>query len=380
MILISILIIGFMLFGVVAYKTITSIKINGKMYNNIVSGKDLVADILPPPEFIIEAYLTALQISKETNVTKIDELINYEAQLKKDYDTRHDVWVSGLPAGNMKKTMLEDSYQPAIEFFEVFSNEFVPAIKNGDQGKANEILTTKLDKLYLEHRTFIDEAVILANNENSIIEETAEKTIKSDLLILISLAIVVLLILIILCIVIIRNERLKSLSFLDGLTGIANRRHFDHELLRETRRAKREKKPLSLIIIDIDYFKAFNDTYGHLKGDDCLKTVTSTLRKTLKRPGNFPARYGGEEFAVLLPNTDDEGAVIIAENLRTSIESAGIEHINSLCSDYVTVSLGVVTRFPEQTELPDDLISAADRALYRSKHEGRNRVSVERLV
>ena len=176
------------------------------------------------------------------------------------------------------------------------------------------------------------------------------------------------------------NERLQNLSFLDGLTGIANRRHFDQQLLQESRRAKRENTPLSLIMLDIDYFKAFNDTYGHLKGDDCLKMVASALKHTLKRPGDFPARYGGEEFAVVLPNTDDLGAAIIAEELRASIERAGIAHINSLCAYYVTVSLGVVTRFSEQTETPKDLISAADRALYRSKHEGRNRVSVERLI
>jgi len=173
------------------------------------------------------------------------------------------------------------------------------------------------------------------------------------------------------------NERLLHLTFLDGLTGIANRRHFDEELLQESRRAKRDKTPLSLIMLDIDYFKAFNDTYGHLKGDDCLKIVTSTLKKTLKRPGDLLARYGGEEFAVVLPNTGEVGAAVIAEELRASIESASIIHINSLCADYVTVSLGVVTRCPEQDETPDDMILAADRALYRSKHEGRNRVSCD---
>ncbi|HZK84690.1 MAG TPA: diguanylate cyclase [Desulfosporosinus sp.] len=175
------------------------------------------------------------------------------------------------------------------------------------------------------------------------------------------------------------NERLQNLSFLDGLTGIANRRHFDQELLQESRRAKREKRSLSLIMLDIDYFKAFNDTYGHLKGDDCLKKIAATLKKVLKRPGDFAARYGGEEFAVVLPNTDDVGAAIIAEEFRASIVREGILHINSLCSVYVTVSLGVVTRSAEQDQTPDDLILAADRALYRSKHEGRNRVSVEQL-
>ncbi|MDR3542967.1 MAG: diguanylate cyclase [Desulfosporosinus sp.] len=176
------------------------------------------------------------------------------------------------------------------------------------------------------------------------------------------------------------NERLQNLSFIDGLTGIANRRRFDEGLLQECRRSKRENSPLSLIILDIDYFKAFNDTYGHLKGDDCLKKVASTLRQVLKRPGDFTARYGGEEFAVVLPNTDDVGAAMIAEELRVRIEAANIMHINSMIADHVTVSIGVVTRFPGQADTPDDLILAADRALYHSKHEGRNRVSVERLV
>lgn len=176
------------------------------------------------------------------------------------------------------------------------------------------------------------------------------------------------------------NELLQSLSFLDGLTGIANRRHLDQELLLESRRAQRENTSLSLIMIDIDYFKAFNDTYGHLKGDDCLKIVASSLKKTLKRPGDFAARYGGEEFVVVLPNTDEVGAAIIAEELRANIESESIAHLNSLCADHVTVSLGVVTRLSEQDVSPEDLILAADRALYRSKHEGRNRFNVERLM
>ncbi|AFM40355.1 diguanylate cyclase (GGDEF) domain-containing protein [Desulfosporosinus acidiphilus SJ4] len=175
------------------------------------------------------------------------------------------------------------------------------------------------------------------------------------------------------------NEMLQNLSYLDGLTGIANRRHFDQELFQECRRAQRENTSLSLILLDIDYFKAFNDTYGHLQGDDCLKTVASILKKTVKRPGDFPARYGGEEFAVILPSTEGVGAATIAEEIRVSIEMASIPNINSLCANHITVSLGVVTRFPGQADTPDAMILAADRALYRSKHEGRNRVSMEQI-
>lgn len=173
------------------------------------------------------------------------------------------------------------------------------------------------------------------------------------------------------------NEKLQNLSYFDGLTGIANRRSFDQRLMQEIKRSQREGTPLSLIMLDIDYFKAFNDTYGHLKGDDCLILVASLLVESLRRPGDFPARYGGEEFAVILPNTDAQGAFIIAEELRKNIERAKIQHVNSLCADRVTVSMGIVTKFPGQGKTSEDLIMAADRALYRSKKEGRNRVSGE---
>jgi len=202
--LIAIFFIGFILFGSVAYQTISTIKINGKMYNEIVLGKDLVADILPPPEYIIESYLTALQLSKETDKTKIEELIAYESTLKKDFDTRHQVWVRELPKGDMKKIMIEDSYKPAIEFFDIFEKEFIPAIKDGDKGKADEILI-KLDKSYSEHRTNINKVVSLANISNTTIEGTAKNTINKDLLLLISLAICVLGIVIVFGIVIIRR-------------------------------------------------------------------------------------------------------------------------------------------------------------------------------
>lgn len=171
------------------------------------------------------------------------------------------------------------------------------------------------------------------------------------------------------------NVRLLDLSFSDGLTGIANRRHFDKIIQDESRRSIRDKTPISLIILDIDYFKLFNDTYGHLKGDDCLKLVASVIKITLKRPGDFLARYGGEEFAVLLPNTESVGASIIAEKMRANIEDAKISHISSIISEYVTVSIGVTTRSPGQEGSSMDLIDVADKALYRAKQAGRNRVS-----
>jgi diguanylate cyclase (GGDEF)-like protein len=136
----------------------------------------------------------------------------------------------------------------------------------------------------------------------------------------------------------------------------------------------RSAKPISLIIVDVDYFKNFNDTYGHLAGDSCLQKIAHTIRDSLRRAGNFAARYGGEEFAVILPDTDAEGAYLFAESLREKIENLNIEHTDSKTGKNVTVSLGVSTTVPKKDSTQDELISLADKALYKAKQAGRNRV------
>jgi diguanylate cyclase (GGDEF)-like protein len=172
------------------------------------------------------------------------------------------------------------------------------------------------------------------------------------------------------------NQILQRLSSLDGLTGIANRRRFDEFLEQEWRRATRDATPLSLILIDIDFFKAYNDTYGHQIGDDCLKQVANMLSSKLNRSGDLVARYGGEEFVVLLPGTEVKGAAVIAKGLCAGVEALKIAHSNSQISDRVTISLGVASAIPELNSSPADLISAADQALYQAKQEGRNRVKI----
>ncbi|MDY6942964.1 MAG: diguanylate cyclase [Pseudomonadota bacterium] len=180
------------------------------------------------------------------------------------------------------------------------------------------------------------------------------------------------------------NARLRYMSMVDGLTGVANRRHFDETLQDEWGRAVRQQaarqprksdtKPemLSLLLIDIDFFKEFNDHYGHLAGDDCLRQVARTLVSSLKRSSDLAARYGGEEFAVLLPGTPPEGALKVAERIRRRIEMLRIPHEASNVSDVVTVSLGMATRFEIKESAPGELIEMADRALYRAKASGRN--------
>ena len=171
-------------------------------------------------------------------------------------------------------------------------------------------------------------------------------------------------------------QKLQHVSFRDGLTEIANRRRFDEFIDLEWRRGLRTSMPMSLIMIDIDFFKAHNDTYGHQGGDECLKRVASCLAGAMHRPGDLAARYGGEEFVVVLANTNRAGAAAVAEALRVRIESLEIPHSGSRVSDWVTISLGVATMVPLQDTSPAELIAAADRALYQAKREGRNQVKV----
>ncbi|MCF6156781.1 MAG: diguanylate cyclase [Candidatus Brocadia sp.] len=172
------------------------------------------------------------------------------------------------------------------------------------------------------------------------------------------------------------NKALERISMTDGLTGIANRRYFDKIIEHEWLRAVRDGFSLSLIFADVDYFKAYNDTYGHLAGDDCLRRVASALKETLKRPADMVARYGGEEFAVVLPETNLKGAVSIAEAMRMNVAVLGIPHRNSKVLNYVTISLGVASTVPRRNESQSELIVEADRSLYEAKKEGRNQVRI----
>jgi diguanylate cyclase (GGDEF)-like protein/PAS domain S-box-containing protein len=170
------------------------------------------------------------------------------------------------------------------------------------------------------------------------------------------------------------NQTLKKMARIDGLTQIANRRSFDEMLIKEWRRLRRNPKPLSLLLGDIDFFKKFNDHYGHLAGDDCLRMVAKTLADSLLRPADMAARYGGEEFALLLPEVDIEGALLVGNRAIESVHNLKIEHQDSEASDFVTISMGAATLTPSADHEPEDLVSMADDALYQAKKLGRNRV------
>ena len=176
------------------------------------------------------------------------------------------------------------------------------------------------------------------------------------------------------------NDRLSEMSFRDSLTGLYNRRHFDEVFDTEWRRSLRTGRPLALLMIDVDCFKALNDNYGHQRGDECLREVARVLEEQPRRGHDIVARFGGEEFAVLLPGADVPGAMRIAHSVRSAVEALQLEHGHSRVGDFVTVSVGVCSRIPHQEESSSDLLYEADMALYLAKQLGRNRVELREAV
>lgn len=172
------------------------------------------------------------------------------------------------------------------------------------------------------------------------------------------------------------NNKLRELVWSDSLTQIANRRYLDDYLQREWQRSAREQVPLAFILCDIDYFKYYNDTYGHVAGDACLKRVAKAIRGAIRRPADLVARYGGEEFGIVLPNTSFDGGVLIAENIQSQVQTLKIAHLSSGVSEYLTLSMGIASKVPTHQSSPKILLAASDKALYQAKVRGRNRYCV----
>lgn len=172
------------------------------------------------------------------------------------------------------------------------------------------------------------------------------------------------------------NRELCQISLQDGLTCVANRRYFDEFLERECQGAKREQTSIALILLDVDFFKLYNDTYGHVAGDDCLRQIATALGEGAKRGTDLVARYGGEEFAVILPDTDQAGAIKVGERILIQVRELAIRHEMSPVAEFVTVSLGIAVAVPREDLTPEKMILAADQALYQAKHLGRNQLQL----
>jgi len=173
------------------------------------------------------------------------------------------------------------------------------------------------------------------------------------------------------------NQKLQVLANIDSLTQIPNRHRFKEFFLREWRRMGREKSPLAVILCDIDFFKKYNDSFGHQAGDDCLQKVAQAISGAVKRPADLVARYGGEEFVIILPNTEGFGALKVAEEIRQNVEKLQLEHPQSNVSDFVTLSLGVAYLIPSQDNSQELLLANADKALYEAKQKGRNQALLQ---
>jgi diguanylate cyclase (GGDEF)-like protein len=176
-----------------------------------------------------------------------------------------------------------------------------------------------------------------------------------------------------------QTAELHRLANLDCLTQVANRRQFDQNLVLEWNRLRCQHLPLSLLLCDVDYFKHYNDTYGHQAGDACLQMVARTLTDVVQRSGNLVARYGGEEFVIILPNTDQAGAVHVAQAILTAIRELEIPHESSEVSASVTLSVGIATQVPSDRHLPSHMVQWADQALYQAKAQGRNGFGVQEI-
>lgn len=172
----------------------------------------------------------------------------------------------------------------------------------------------------------------------------------------------------------IKTDLLETMALIDGLTGISNRRRFDEVLDIEWKRAQRGGTVLALIMADIDYFKAYNDNYGHSAGDQCLKAVAKTLANSLNRPSDMMARYGGEEFVGVMPDIDAEGAHLLAERWRSNVAALALPHQHSKAENYITISVGYASLKPAQNQSSVELLEMADKMLYQAKDQGRNRV------
>jgi len=169
------------------------------------------------------------------------------------------------------------------------------------------------------------------------------------------------------------NEKLEALTNVDGLTSLGNRRAFDSYLNQQWQQLQRQQRPLTLILCDIDHFKPYNDTYGHLKGDECLQQVAAILRNLPRRGSDLAARYGGEEFALILPETDGEGGLKVANRIRHGLAQLNLLHEGSPTNNWITMSCGIASMIPGSDHTPENLIEQADRALYQAKQQGRDR-------
>ncbi len=288
--------------------------------------------------------------------------------------------IQALPTTPEMKQLYDDIQQAVIQA-QPFHEELVDAIVLGDlEDEALRDLAQEGRMLQQGVLRLLNKMVSLQRERHQSIVKDFEQT-QNRIALLTALTFVVS---IIVAVIVIRisTQRftdISRLTIIDGVTGSYNRRYFDLVIEEEWKRSMREHSPISLVMIDIDFFKAYNDKYGHQMGDICLYSIAKILGGQLKRASDFIARYGGEEFVIVLPNTNADHARVIAERLRQSVEEARISAGKTSVSKWVTISAGAVTAIADFHQASSMLIKAADQNLYQSKRNGRNQITVSVL-
>ena len=375
--LVTIFILGFLIFGTLAYKTIIDTKFDGDTFHQISLRTDLVADILPPPEYIIESHLTTYEILNQESKNSIQSLILYEETLKDEYIARHDVWVKDLPDGDMKKIMIEDTYKPAMEYYSVFEKEFVPAINSGDKTLAKNILETKLNKLYSNHRESINKVVDLANSQSTEIENAAKDTYNSDILVLITIAISILLVTTIFCVILIivitkpvsfLTKHLKTISTGDFSSQIPQKYLKPSDELGDMTRATQKmqesiKEIIQAIILETENINSAititNNNFAKLTSNlqetsSTIEQLSAEIQETASSTEEIDAASNNIESAIkIIADKAQEGALSAKQisNKATDLKSSAVDSQKNAHNIRLNIDKSVIEAIDKSKEV-----------------------------
>lgn len=341
--------------------------IGSDAYDEIMLSDKLTADILPPPEYIVESYASALEYAYVDNQSRREELYSQIKQLENDYNMQHAFWVDNLPDyENLRQIFLVDSYKPAQRFYQVFFYQIVPAVASNNE-KAIEDARLNLQNAYDEHSQAVDKSIVTAEQWRIMVFHSSNELAKRNIVLMRFLILSLLILCIIFCIYTYYSEKkLLHMAYYDSLTMLPNRKR----IIEKMEYCIRSKIKFSFVIFDLDGFKRINDTFGHIAGDTLLQEMSDTLTSQ-KHPNDLLGRLGGDEFALIIDHGSDSINILeYIEKLREVFpKSVAIDSIILP----VSASFGIAS-FPEDASTAKELIKLADLAMYYAKKSGGNNV------
>lgn len=327
LLLVVVFIMGFSVFGILANRIIQDIKIKGDIYNQIIQGKDIVADILPPPEYIVETHLTALQLIMENDDSEIQKLCDYASNLENEYNERHELWENTLQDSDIKKILVEYSYKPAKDYYTILDNEFIPSIQSGNKEKAESIYRSKLDSLYNQHRSSIDKVVKLVDSHNTIIEEQASNQIKRDLTLLAFIFVFIIILVTLLCMFLIRSINRPILYLKKHIQTIA-RGDFSAPIPEKWFQSRDELT---------DIIKSTNDMQISIK--DMILAIKEETENV-----NHAITNCNDNIIEISDHLEDASATIEALSLSVGETASSTEEINSISEEMETAVESIASK------------------------------------